>query len=111
MDVRFSPEAETQIAIRRAWWREHRDEAEIFDEELAHAVARIGDSPSAFPWFGIRGGRSGGRPLPPGDKNHHTRSASLRPTTDPPPGKVGKGRTESGRPERAAAISRGGFPS
>ena len=57
MDVRFSPEAETQIAARRDWWREHRDEADIFDEELAHAVARIGDSPTAFPWFGIRAGR------------------------------------------------------
>lgn len=57
MDVSFSPEAETQIAVRRAWWREHRDEADIFDEELAHAIARIGDSPSTFPWFGIRGGR------------------------------------------------------
>jgi hypothetical protein len=52
MDVRFSPEAETQIAVRRGWWREHRDAVDIFDEELAHAIARIGDS--TFPWFGIR---------------------------------------------------------
>jgi hypothetical protein len=57
MDVRFSPEAEAQIAERRAWWRAHRDEADIFDDELALAVSRIGQSPMAFPWFGIRDGR------------------------------------------------------
>jgi hypothetical protein len=57
MDVRVSPEAEVQLAERRAWWRAHRDEVDVFDEDLALAVARIGQSPTAFPWFGIRAGR------------------------------------------------------
>jgi hypothetical protein len=57
MDVRISPEAEVQLAERRAWWRANRDEVDVFDEDLALAVSRIGQSPTAFPWFGIRGGR------------------------------------------------------
>jgi hypothetical protein len=57
MEVRFTAEAESQLQSRRIWWREHRDHADLFDEELTDAVARISEAPSSFPWFGIRQGR------------------------------------------------------
>ena len=42
------PDAESQLATRRAWWRENRPATkDLFDQELAVAIDRIANAPFA----------------------------------------------------------------
>lgn len=58
MKVIVSPRAAEEILLRKKWWRTHRpDAAPRFDEELADALARIGQRPESFPRFSEHSGR------------------------------------------------------
>jgi hypothetical protein len=57
MRVKVTPEAETQLGIRRRWWRENRSNAaDLFDQELEELIGRIERDPSAFAVFVERRG-------------------------------------------------------
>jgi hypothetical protein len=57
--VRFSLEAEAQLAVRRKWWRENREKApDLFDRELDEAIDRLGRGAGTLPIFTTRGGRT-----------------------------------------------------
>ena len=58
MELRFTREADAQLASRREWWRDNRREPKIFDEELAEASRRLTATPSNFPIFAVRRGRT-----------------------------------------------------
>ena len=46
MRVLITPHAESQLATRRAWWRDNRPATkDLFDEELAAAIDRIANAP------------------------------------------------------------------
>lgn len=47
--VEFSPEALTQVEARRAWWQENRDNAGLFDDELADAIAYLAEHAGSLP--------------------------------------------------------------
>lgn len=71
MTVRTTPEADAQIEARRAWWLAHREKAPgRFDEELAEALAHIGEAPRSFAVFTIRGGQPIRRRLMPRSRCH-----------------------------------------
>jgi hypothetical protein len=59
MKLVVAPEAAAQILARKQWWRANRSKApERFDEELAAALATIGERPESYPVFAARGGRT-----------------------------------------------------
>ena len=45
MKVGFSEEAKSQVRRRRMWWRKHRDEKNLFDQELRRAVRELKTAP------------------------------------------------------------------
>jgi hypothetical protein len=47
--VRFAEQAEAQIDTRRSWWRTHRTERELFDDELDIAVSFLRENGSTLP--------------------------------------------------------------
>ncbi|GAC1365436.1 MAG: hypothetical protein NVS3B10_31020 [Polyangiales bacterium] len=59
MKLRLLPEAIEQIAAARAWWLANRGKApHRFDEELADALERIVESPTAGQRVALSSGRS-----------------------------------------------------
>jgi hypothetical protein len=46
--VVFTADARRAADALDAWWREHRDHKDVFEEELEAAVARIGSIPEGF---------------------------------------------------------------
>jgi hypothetical protein len=71
MKVVIMPEAESQLATRRAWWRENRPATrDLFDQELAHAIDRIANVPFACPVFVERAGHAIRRRLLPKTRCH-----------------------------------------
>lgn len=57
MRVEFSPEALEQLEARRRWWRENRDEEDLFDQELAVATKALEERATSFPLFAALGAR------------------------------------------------------
>ena len=58
MKVRVAEPAEAQIEARRSWWREHRTERDLFDEELDAALRFLRDSGATLPVVRKRRGRA-----------------------------------------------------
>jgi hypothetical protein len=55
--VDFFPEALAELEARRRWWRENRDEEQLFDEELAVATKALEERATTFPVFVVLGQR------------------------------------------------------
>ena len=49
MKVRLAERAEAQLDERRTWWRAHREERDLFDEELAVAVRFLAVNATTLP--------------------------------------------------------------
>src|SRR5262245_48413054 len=59
MRVRVTPEAESQLARRKGWWRENRPKApDLFDRELGEAFDQLAQAPESFPVFAERRGHT-----------------------------------------------------
>ena len=65
MKVRFAERAEAQLDERHAWWRAHRDERDLFNEELDAAVRFLAVNATTMPVVRKTGGRSFRRVLMP----------------------------------------------
>jgi hypothetical protein len=71
MRVVVMPDAESQLATRRAWWRENRPATkDLFDQELAVAIDRIANAPFTSKVFVERRGHPIRRRLLPKTRCH-----------------------------------------
>lgn len=71
MKVVIMPEAESQLATRRAWWRDNRPATrDLFDQELAAAIDRIRNGPFTSAVFVERQGHAIRRRLLPKTRCH-----------------------------------------
>ena len=71
MRLIITARAESQLAIRRVWWRANRPAApDLFDEELADAIKQIARGPRLAPVFSERPGHTIRRRLMPRTRCH-----------------------------------------
>ena len=71
MKVIIAPRAETQMALRREWWRKNREKApDLFDEELAEAIDQLGRIAGSLPVYARRSGHTIRRYLMPKTRCH-----------------------------------------
>ena len=70
MKVSFTPEADQQADECDTWWREHRDERELFARELASTIALLAAEPSLGTVYRVLDGQVVRRVLMPKTHRH-----------------------------------------
>jgi hypothetical protein len=55
VNVRLTKVAKQHVRAERKWWRENRDERDLFDEELSSARVRLAEQPKLQVYEEIRG--------------------------------------------------------
>jgi plasmid stabilization system protein ParE len=70
MKVSFTPEAEQQADASDVWWRENRDERELFAQELAATIALLAAEPRIGTVYGVVEGQIVRRLLMPKTRRH-----------------------------------------